>query len=332
MENAAVSGTGKASSTALPQKVASLEFIVLSLLLAIIIAVIISAFYIYTKSSALEAVVKGLFTSVLSIAGIQNIAQHVWQWLGKSRWVKNKEDTVVNSLREHWGELWNSANLVAKVSGGIFLILSVVLPFISLPLAFDPYTQSSLQVSSISFDSWPQNAYCVPRNGSYQVNAPYLNKWDHCFSDAIDFKNFVYEARMTITNGDCGGLLFRAMEQQSDTYQFQVCQNGSYSLYYYDDKSSGPGRFTPSICTAPDGTKSSCALANNTAAAIKRGVNQSNLLAVVADGSTLTLYVNRVLLTSVEDQKFADGHIGIFATDLNGPTTVIFSDMKVWLL
>jgi hypothetical protein len=135
---------------------------------------------------------------------------------------------------------------------------------------------------------------------------------------------------MTITSGDCGGLLFRTMEQESDTYQFEVCANGRYYLYYYDAK--GPDIFNPSTCTQPNGSKGSCVLVDTTAVAVRQGANQANLLAVEANGSTLTLYVNHVLLTSVTDKKFASGHIGLFAGADKDPANVTFSNIMVWPL
>ena len=157
-------------------------------------------------------------------------------------------------------------------------------------------------------------------------------KWNYCVSDSVVYKNFIYEAHMTITSGDCGGLLFRTLEQQDDTYQFQVCQEGGYDLYYYNVQGA-PRFFTPPKCPpAPNGSQSSCALAYNTAVAIKHGLGKSNVLAVEANGKTITLWVNHVLLTSVQDPKFADGHIGFFANDLHSPTTVVFSNLRVWKL
>ncbi len=92
-------------------------------------------------------------------------------------------------------------------------------------------------------------------------------------------------------------------------YHFAVCQDGMYALYdSYDITLIQP----------------------NSSSAIHTGLNQSNLIAVVANGSTLDLYVNNQKIDSVSDSAHSQGQIGVAATDVNNPTEVVFSNAKVW--
>ncbi|HXX77210.1 MAG TPA: hypothetical protein VEI53_01865, partial [Ktedonobacteraceae bacterium] len=71
-------------------------------------------------------------------------------------------------------------------------------------------------------------------------------------------------------------------------------------------------------------------LAGGSSAAIVTGLNQTNTLGIVAQGSTLTIYVNKQKVTSVTDSSFTHGQIAVFADATNQPTEVAFSNAKVW--
>src|SRR5713226_3083199 len=62
------------------------------------------------------------------------------------------------------------------------------------------------------------------------------------------------------------------------------------------------------------------------------GSSQANIIAVLARGSKIDLYVNQHLIDSVEDNNYRDGTIGVLAKalDLYRPTEVAFSDARVW--
>ena len=59
---------------------------------------------------------------------------------------------------------------------------------------------------------------------------------------------------------------------------------------------------------------------------------QTNLLAIVAIGDTITLYVNNHSLGSVKDASYQQGQIGAFASGDTGAFDVVISDVKVWKL
>jgi hypothetical protein len=60
--------------------------------------------------------------------------------------------------------------------------------------------------------------------------------------------------------------------------------------------------------------------------------NQSNVLAVVANGQHMDLYVNKQHVTSFSDNSYSNGYIGLFADDLTNTTDAAFTNLKVWTI
>jgi eukaryotic-like serine/threonine-protein kinase len=151
---------------------------------------------------------------------------------------------------------------------------------------------------------------CQFAGGAYHVsqsNAQYIS---FCNAKNTNFSNFAFEVQMRIIQGDCGGLIFRYQDSNNGTfYYFEICQNGTYTLFE---------------------SYSNTLRDNASSTAIHTGLNQSNLIAVSANGSTLDLYVNNQKIDSINDSTHSQGQIGVVATDLNSPTEVVFSDAKVW--
>src|SRR5213082_609665 len=71
------------------------------------------------------------------------------------------------------------------------------------------------------------------------------------------------------------GIMFRANPALGSFYDFLIGQDGSYALYRYDSDGS-PAK----------------TLSKLSSSAIHTGLNQVNVIAVVASGGTLHLYVN----------------------------------------
>jgi len=86
---------------------------------------------------------------------------------------------------------------------------------------------------------------------------------------------------MQVVKGDCGGLEWRDTKNKQYGYNMRICQDGSYKLYLFSNSSS---RKT---------------LTSGSSAAIATGLGQSNIIAVVANGSTFDLYVNHQRIDSV---------------------------------
>ncbi len=124
----------------------------------------------------------------------------------------------------------------------------------------------------------------------------------------LSFDNFVFEVKMTINRGDCGGMTLRYV------YTFYVCSDGTYQFLVSTLASS---------------------------AILKSGSNSGitavqSIIAVVASESNFTLYLNHKQLDSVSDSTDSSGPIGLIAgsTNNNSSTTteVTYRDVRIWTL
>ena len=185
----------------------------------------------------------------------------------------------------------------------------------------DPYTHSGTLffTDSLSDNSkghgWDENSNCAFNNGTYHAIAPNVNFSDYCLAQNTNLGNFVFEVQMKILKGDAGGVVFRAesVNPSNQLYAFSIGQDGSYYLHLQN--ASG----------YPILTKG-----NNPA--INQGLNATNLIAVVAQGSTITLYVNHQPIDKVTDSTYNHGWIGTFVVPYTQQTEVAFSNARVWVL
>ncbi len=149
---------------------------------------------------------------------------------------------------------------------------------------------------------------CSYLNGAYHAIMKQAGTVSLCMAQATNFSNFTYQVNMTILSGtaaDGGGLIFRSTSGKS--YRFRVGSDGSFDLV--------------------DEPQSLIASSN---AAIKTGLNKTNVLMVKAQGTSISLYVNNVLLAKIADSFSSSGAIGVFAVDFSQPTDVAFSHAQVW--
>jgi len=154
---------------------------------------------------------------------------------------------------------------------------------------------------------------CMFTGGTYHASEQNTSSFFGCY-ESVDFSNFTFEVQMQITKGNCGGILFRSDSTTGKQYSFFVCQNGYYRLDLYVDNTGANAK----------------ALASNSSSAINIGLNASNVIAVVANGSTLDLYVNKQKIASVTDSSYSHGRIGLSAWAVNNPTEVVYSNARAW--
>jgi hypothetical protein len=147
---------------------------------------------------------------------------------------------------------------------------------------------------------------CQFIDGAYHIILPKAGN-SFCAEPSNMFSDLAIEVTMTIIDGDCGGIWFRA---NGPAYLFQVCQDRRYSLF----------------CFCLQGIQT---LSNSVSQAIHSGRNQSNLIAVVAIGSHYDLYVNRERIDSISNSALSSGRINFGAAG-SDPTEVAFANAKVW--
>jgi hypothetical protein len=157
---------------------------------------------------------------------------------------------------------------------------------------------------------------CKFAGQSYHILETQSGYFDTCYSENSNFSNYTYQVEMTITQGDAGGLLFRADSGATKLYYLRISQNGGYRLFLYVDSSGSTAR----------------TLKQGSVPGFNKGLNQTNLIGVVAKGDTLELYSNKQKFDSLTDTTYTSGQIGLAAESFSNSTEVVFANLKVWSL
>lgn len=158
---------------------------------------------------------------------------------------------------------------------------------------------------------------CQFTGGAYHATTPNNSFFESCGAYSTNFNNFAFSVQMKIAQGDCGGMLFRADVTNSKFYYWRVCQDGSYSLLLYTSNSGSTSKIL-----IPQPTTN-----------ITIGLNQSNLLTVVAKGQTFDFYINKQEVDSISDGTYTQGQIGLTAESFgSSPTDVAYTNAEVWTL
>ena len=182
---------------------------------------------------------------------------------------------------------------------------------------------NTLSSNSTTFPWMPgyqiSGANCSFMNGALHVVESNPHHFYYCVANKTNFSNFKFQAQMTILKGNAGGIIFRDIGPENyyfRLYYFSIGQDGSYSLQRY--------------VHAPANSFSQ--LAHDQSPFIKTGPGQTNLIAVVARGNNIDLYVNQQYLASVTDSTYSQGQIGLAAQSQGDPTEVAFSNAQVYAL
>lgn len=183
-----------------------------------------------------------------------------------------------------------------------------------------PTLNDSLQSSNNS--DWDAATYtdshkrtigaCNYANGSYfsQAQTSYFIR---CLAEASDYGNLTYQVRITVVDGQTGGLLIRANANGSG-YYFSVSMDDSYSLQ--------------KVAVDSNGNSVNTVLVSGNSTAIKRG--QTNLLTIIARGSIMYLYINKHYVDQATDTTYRSGRIGIYADGDTENARVVARAAQVW--
>ena len=163
-----------------------------------------------------------------------------------------------------------------------------------------------------------QQASCVFDDKGYVAFQPLAGYFHACIAQKTDYTNFTYEVAMTIEQGEFGGIVFRAEDSiDSHYYIFRIHTDGTYWLYRFVDRN----------------IDHAILLQHSSTQLFNKGLGKRNIIAVVAQGSSLTLYINRQQVCALQDGGYTHGQIGVFAGSLyQSPSQVIFENAKVWVL
>jgi Tfp pilus assembly protein PilV len=157
---------------------------------------------------------------------------------------------------------------------------------------------------------------CSFKDNAYHAIAQQPDYLYACFATSPNFSNFAYQVQMTILQGDYGGIIFRANGASSKYYYFRVGKDGAYDL---------------SVSHGTTSTHDQILKSGIAPSMITIGLNQPNLVEVLANGSNLYLYVNQKFLAQVHDNTYKSGQIGVFGGDFESKSAnVAFTSAKVW--
>jgi hypothetical protein len=112
------------------------------------------------------------------------------------------------------------------------------------------------------------------------------------------------------------GILFHADDVNSKFYYFRLKIDGAYRLYSYQGRLASQSHL----------------LQGGYVQNFHPDLGQTNLVAAIAIGNNINLYVNKQFVAGVSDTDHSYGKIGVFASASTDPTEVIFSDVQVWKL
>lgn len=163
---------------------------------------------------------------------------------------------------------------------------------------------------------WDESANCAFVGGAYHISSSLTDNFFTCALDnqPSNLGNLAFQVQATIIHGDYEGMYFRSNEAGTGDYTLTIDSYGQYSLIVYKDNEE--------LKTVIQGHSS----------AFKTGLNQSNLITVIARGRNFYLYINGQFLPLGSDINYSTGGIGLLAGDTTHSTEVAFSNLKVWSL
>src|SRR6266849_3707439 len=148
-----------------------------------------------------------------------------------------------------------------------------------------------------SNNGWDRGGACVFKGDGYHASVSSANFFNDCLNTKTTYSNFTYQVTMKIIKGNAGGIIFRADSVNSKYYLFRVGGEGIYVLSQYVDNVGAHSKIL---------SRSFCLHCN-------LGLSRTNVLAVVADGHSITLYVNSQQIASINDSSYDRGQIGVIA-------------------
>lgn len=145
----------------------------------------------------------------------------------------------------------------------------------------------------------------------FEVKAPDLLVWDN---PGVNFRDFALEIEALQMAGapeNSYGVLFRYLDE-GNFYRFDLTGDGRYAVFKLENEE---------WITLMDWVEST---------AIKPQ-GEVNLVRVICQGPRMTFYSNGQELTSVKDDSFERGDVGLFGSTFTEPNIVVeFDNLHVW--
>jgi succinate dehydrogenase hydrophobic anchor subunit len=168
-------------------------------------------------------------------------------------------------------------------------------------------------------NNWDENQAvggggCGFSGGAYHATMPQKGFYFACFAQVPTYTNFAYQVQLKIISGDDGGIVFRGDSANYKFYRFYINQKGTYCIDLAQDINHVKSFFC------------------NASSTINTGLNSTNILTVIAQGSNIHLYINKQYIASLSDNTYSSGKIGVFVGDETSSTDAAFNNAKVWNL
>ena len=162
---------------------------------------------------------------------------------------------------------------------------------------------------------WQEDNFCKFQGSAYHAFDAQANTFTACSAINTNFSNFTFEVEAVLNSGDAIGITFRGNADKSQFYRLAIYTDGSYAVYLYVDTTGTNSRklTNGTITPTPD-------------------LTNTNLISVVARGSTMTIYFNKTEVTSFTDPTYGSGQIGVAATDISKSADAVFTNLNVWAL
>lgn len=206
---------------------------------------------------------------------------------------------------------------VKATNSGTTTPISRITPALVAPAGWRQVLNDPLTASNHD-SSWEMDDTCVFHPKYYEQISTGLN---YCAHGSLSFPTTVYSdllfsLDLSIQRGNQAGLVFR--NRQNNYYYFSITTSGDYVLEVHQRANGGQD----------------IPVATGISSAIHRGQGQWNTLAVLAQGSTMKLYINTVLIAVTRDTNYTQGTICV-AINGAGPQDVSgdawFKNAGVWI-
>ncbi len=156
---------------------------------------------------------------------------------------------------------------------------------------------------------------CAYLNGAFHAIQAISHRFYDCPGND-GFSNFALQVQIQIQQGDRGGIVFRANPNTGALYLLDITTSGHFNFYIYKG------------FQATD----SMILYGGDAPDFHAGLNQTNLVTLIARGEFFFLYVNKVYAGELSDNTYTSGSIGLVADNDTQYTDVAYTNLQIWNL
>lgn len=173
---------------------------------------------------------------------------------------------------------------------------------------WDESTMNGTTNGDVAHCTFSGNAYHIQRtNGGLTSCNPEASQ--------LSFQNVTMEATLTIIKGDDAGFVVRIDQAKGTGYLLLIDRAGNYvidTINFNDTKN--PYKL----------------LKSGKNQAIKQGLGVANVVAAVANGSDISLYVNGTYVDSATDTNYTQGQIGFCGYADKVPFDISVSNVRAW--